>query len=93
MIISNYADKSNKVAALTETGQKNVEDTTWFTQKLLKALTGYPKSPKLAYVALWRNSEKGYWSPHKTHPALNDFLEFCKNPYIVFEDRLSNMYK
>ena len=93
MIISNYAAQANKIAALTETGQKNIEDSTWFTQKLLQALLGYPQQPKLAYVALWRNSEKGYWTPHKDHPAVNDFLEFCRNPYIIFENKLPDMYK
>lgn len=92
MIISNYASKSNKLAALTETGQKNVEDSTWFTGKLLKALTGYAEKPKLSYVAMWRNSLNGYYTPYKGHPAEKDFIKFKENPYILFEDKLPKVY-
>ena len=65
-ILSDYAVKSGKVAALSETGQAGIDDTSWFTNRLLKAIYGYPNEPvKLAYVAVWRNSVLGFFTPYK----------------------------
>lgn len=85
-IISDYAQKHNKLAAITETGLKDVADTSWYTQKLMRLL----KAPgvRLAYVAAWR----GEYVPHRNHPARFDFINFYKDPLIVFEDGLKDMY-
>jgi len=92
MIISDYAQKKHKLAALTETGFSNLTDTTWYTKKLMKALTEYPDKPKLAYVAIWRNNKQSFYSPPPGHPAVKNFIDFYNNPYVIFEDKLPNMY-
>jgi mannan endo-1,4-beta-mannosidase len=93
MIISNCAIRKNKLAALTETGQSNIPDSVWFTNKLLGALLGYPDKPVLSYVAVWRNSVKGFYTPYKGHPAEKDFIKMKGNPYLLFEDRLPKLYR
>jgi mannan endo-1,4-beta-mannosidase len=92
-IISDYAQKTGKVAALTETGQSMVKDSTWFTQRLYKVVKGYPDTVRLAYIAVWRNSVKGFWTPYKGHPAETDFIDFCNKKDILLEDELPDMYK
>jgi len=86
-IISSIANKKNKLAAITETGQPHVTDTAWFTSKLLYVM----KSPgvKLAYVAIWR----GEYAPYPGHPAVSDFLNFRNNSLVLFEDDLPNVYQ
>jgi len=92
MIISDYAQKTNKLAALTETGFSNLTDSTWFTRKLLKAVTGYPDKPKLAYIAVWRNNDRSFYTPPPGHPAVSDFMKFYKDSFVIFEDKLPTMY-
>lgn len=92
-IISDYARATGKVAALTETGQNGVEDTTWYTGRLLKAIYGYPDEVKLAYVAIWRNSVAGFFSPYPGHPAASDFIDFTKDPRIIMGSRYDYLGK
>jgi len=92
-IISDYAIKTNKVAALTETGQRLITDSLWFTQKLLKVVKNYPNPPKLAYMAVWRNNINEYWTPPPGHPAVNDFIKFTKDTFVIMENTLPSMYK
>jgi mannan endo-1,4-beta-mannosidase len=86
-IISDYAKKSNKIAAITETGLANLTDSSWYTQKLLKAI----KQPniQLAYVAVWR----GEYVPYPGHPAVADFMNFRNDSKILFENDLPKMYQ
>ena len=90
-IVSDYGIKKNKVAALTETGLQNLTQPDWYTQTLLKILQ-YQKL-ELAYVLVWANSTRGYWTPYRGHPAAKDFQRFKSDPYLIFGDRLTNMYK
>lgn len=85
-IISSLAEERKKLAAITETGQANVTDSTWFTSRLLHVM----KSPgvKLAYVAVWR----GEYVPYPGHPAAPDFIKFRNDPKVLFEDDLPDLY-
>ncbi len=89
-IISDYAKTANKVAALTETGLQNVTQSDWFTKTLLRALQ-YQKV-ELAYVLVWANRSDVFWTPYKGHAAEADFISFKSNPYLIFGDKLSNVY-
>ena len=93
-IISKYAQDRNKLAALTETGQSKIENPRWFTQCLMKVIYDYPQEIKLAYVAVWRNSLKGYYIPYKGHSAETDFLEFIRDHRVLMGDdkSLKNIY-
>ena len=89
-VMSDYAIKNNKIAALTETGLKNLTQSDWYTAVLLKTLQ--QQKIEISYALAWANSQNGYWTPYKGHPAEADFIKFKNNPSIVFEDKLPKMY-
>ncbi|MBD1395351.1 glycoside hydrolase family 26 protein [Mucilaginibacter glaciei] len=90
-IVSDMALDSNKVAAFTETGLENLPQADWYTQMLLKTLTDKPI--QIAYVMLWSNKPKSTWTPYKGHPAEADFIKFKNNPYIIFGDKMGDVYQ
>lgn len=89
-LISQYAQKKNKLAAMTETGLANISKADWYTQQLLKVLK--TSGAKLVYVLVWANRSDTYWTPPKGHAAENDFIEFCKDPMLILSDRLPDLY-
>ena len=90
-IISDLALEQHKVAAFTETGLENVSEPDWYTHKLLKALMA--DQAQIAYVMVWSNRPKSYWTPYKGHPAEADFITFKNDPHILFGDKMGNVYK
>ncbi|POY36650.1 beta-mannosidase [Solitalea longa] len=92
-IVSDYAKRQNKLAALTETGLQNLPKSDWYTQILLKSL----KQNKLefCYAMVWANTKDAYWTPYKGHAAESDFKTFKSDPYMLFGDKLTatTMYK
>lgn len=90
-IISDYAKKRNKLAAVTETGLLNLTQNDWYTQVLLKALQHHELA--VAYVLVWANRKDGFWTPYKGHPAEADFVSFKNNDYILFGDEMPEIYK
>lgn len=89
-IISDYAIKNNKIAALTETGLANLTTSDWYTEILLKAMT--QQKIELSYALVWYNGGD-YYTPIKGQPAEGDFIKFKNNPTMVFGDKVTNMYK
>lgn len=89
-IMSDYAIKNNKIAALTETGLTNLTQSDWYTQVLLKALT--QQKVEISYALAWANRTDAYWTPYKGHPAEADFIKFKNTSNIVFGDKIPNMY-
>lgn len=90
-ILSDYAIKNNKIAALTETGLENISQNDWYTQVLLKAMT--QQKLELSYALAWTNSDNTVWTPYKGHPAVADFINFKNNSNITFLDKLPKMYQ
>ena len=90
-IVSDYAIQKNKIAALTETGLQNLSKSDWYTQKLLKVLQ--LQKLELAYVLVWANTKDAFWTPYPGHSAAADFNLFKNNGYVLFADKLPNMYK
>jgi mannan endo-1,4-beta-mannosidase len=92
-IVSDYALKTGKLAAFTETGLESISDSTWFTKTLLKVMKEGDK--QLAYVLVWRNdihSPTHYYAPFPGHKSVPDFLRFYNDPYTLFEDDLDDLY-
>ncbi len=92
-IISDYAIKSNKLAAFTETGLESIPNTTWWTDKLLATLQR--SKLKLCYVLVWRNDSKSpthYYAPFPGQVSEQNFLQFYNNPYTLFEKDLKKIY-
>ena len=93
-IVSDYARKTGKLAAFTETGLESIPNPTWWTETLLKALQ--TEKLQLAYVLVWRNDARSpthYYAPFPGHPSVPDFLEFYRDPYTLFENDLRGLYK
>jgi mannan endo-1,4-beta-mannosidase len=92
-IISDYARKNKKLAALTETGLESIPDTTWWTETLLKTMNR--DKMRLAYVLVWRNDAKSsthFYAPFPGQVSVSDFLKFYRDPYTLFEKDLKNIY-
>jgi mannan endo-1,4-beta-mannosidase len=93
-IISDYAEKTGKLAAFTETGLESIPNTTWWTETLLKSLK--KDKIKLAYVLVWRNDTRSpthYYAPFPGHVSEQDFIKFYKDPYTLSETDLKGIYK
>jgi len=93
-IVSDYAEKTGKLAAFTETGLESIPDSTWWTRTLLPVMQIY--DAKLAYVLVWRNDSRSpthYYAPFPGHSSVPDFLEFYNNPYTLFEKDLKGIYQ
>lgn len=92
-IVSDYALKSGKLAAFTETGLESIPDTTWWTETLLKTLQKFPMN--VAYVLVWRNdthSPTHYYAPFPGQVSVPDFMKFYNDPFTLFEKDLKNIY-
>lgn len=93
-IVSEYADKSGKLAAFTETGLESIPNPTWWTETLLKAVK--TKGLKLSYVLVWRNdvhSPTHFYAPYPGHSSVPDFIRFYNDPFTLFEKDLKKIYK
>ena len=94
-IVSDYARKSGKLAAFTETGLESVAHATWWTDVLLEVMRAYP-GMRISYVLVWRNDQRStthYYAPFPGHPTVPDFIKFYNDPYTLFENDLEkNIY-
>jgi len=93
-IVSDYAIKTKKLAAFTETGLESIPNSTWWTETLLKTLTR--GDLKLSYVLVWRNDTRSpthYYAPFPGQVSEKDFIRFYNDPYTLFENDLKKIYK
>jgi mannan endo-1,4-beta-mannosidase len=93
-IVSDYAIKSNKLAAFTETGLESIPNETWWTDKLLAILQR--SNLKLCYVLVWRNDSKSpthYYAPFPGQVSVPNFIQFYNDPYTLFEKDLKKIYR
>jgi len=92
-IVSDYAIKTNKIAAFTETGLESIPNNTWWTETLLKSLQS--NNLQLSYVLVWRNDSQSpthYYAPFPGHSSVPDFKQFYNSPFTLFENDLKNIY-
>ena len=93
MYIDRLAQKKNKLAAITETGQNGLMDSLWFSQTLLTSFEALDHGA-LGWVTLGPNKDTThYYIPFDEHPAAVDFREFRKNQLTIFENDLVEIYK
>lgn len=93
-IVSDYAMKSHKLAAFTETGLESIPNKTWWTDVLLKALQ--KEKVQLTYVLVWRNDARSpthFYAPFPGQVSETDFIKFYNDPYTLFENDLRDIYK
>lgn len=83
-LVVDIASAKGKIAAFTETGSDKLLDSSWYTQKLGKALYANDLTKKLAYVLVWRNRDKEhFYVPFEGHPAQQDFVEFTNRKDVL----------
>lgn len=93
-IVSDYAIKTGKLAAFTETGLESLPNPNWWNDVLLKVM----KEPgmQLSYVLVWRNdrtSPTHYYAPFPGHSSVPDFKKFYDDPYTLFQNDLTGIYR
>jgi mannan endo-1,4-beta-mannosidase len=92
-IVSDYAKKSGKLAAFTETGLESIPNPAWWTETLLKVMKMH--DIQLSYVLVWRNditSPTHYYAPYPEQVSVPDFIKFYNDPHTLFEKDLKNIY-
>lgn len=93
-IVSDFALKSGKLAAFTETGLESVPNPEWWTGTLQKVMQMHPMN--LCYVLVWRNDTRSpthYYAPVPGHVSVPDFMKFYNDPYTLFLNDLKNIYR
>lgn len=98
--IVEYADEKNKVAALTEFGDRlgwddidKIEITNFYTAMVLAAIKANPKANRIAYLATWRNANPNHhFAPYPGHKEVNDFIRFYDDPGTIFLNDVPELY-
>lgn len=93
-IISDFALKSGKLAAFTETGLESIPNPEWWTGTLQKVMQMYPMN--LCYVLVWRNDVRSpthYYAPVLGHACVPDFMKFYNTSYTLFLNDLKDIYR
>ncbi len=81
-VVTQFAEKHNKIPVLANTGMKGIKIPDYFSNYLLPIISKH----KLSYVMFGKNAwndEKNYYIPVPGHPASEDFDAFAKNPIIL----------
>ena len=84
---SEFAQKHNKIAALTDTGLKGIKLSNFFSSIVTPIISKY----KISYILFGRNAwniEDYYHIPIPGHPASEDFDVFASNPRILTRTKL-----
>lgn len=83
-----YAQKTDKVAALTETGLDRIEQADWYSANLAGVLEASELTRQAVYVMLWRNHDLShFYVPHPEHEAADDFRHFVGGErYLLLSD-------
>lgn len=86
--ITLFAEKNNKIPALTNTGMEGIKIPDYFSNYLYPIVSQY----KLSYIMFGKNAwndEKHYFIPIPGHPASEDFVSFSKKPRILTCKKIS----
>ena len=79
-MITRFCEKNGKIAALTETGLKNLTDPTWWTSSLKPVVEKYP----ISYLLVWRNDKNEWFGPSPIKPDKDSFMEFYNDGNTLF---------
>lgn len=81
-IITHFAEKNDKIPAITSTGMEGIKISNFFSEYLYPVISQY----KLSYILFEKNAwnqEKHYFIPVPGHPASEDFVRFVDYPNIL----------
>jgi len=77
--MADFAQKNERLLALTECGLKNVPDSTWYTRVLQPVMSRYP----ICYFLLWRNAKHEYFAPSPELPCAADFQQLVADERVL----------
>ena len=83
-MLTKFAEKNGKIAALTECGLKNLTEPDWWTAALLSVVEKYP----ISYLLVWRNYKEEWFGPSPSKPDAEYFREFYKSEKTLFLEEI-----
>lgn len=76
-MISGIAAEKGKLLALTETGSEAINDSLWFTERILDPIKNTPAIKSLSYVLFWRNARPSHhYMTYPGHITADNFRTF-----------------
>jgi mannan endo-1,4-beta-mannosidase len=97
MLVKMARDR-RKIPAVTETGLEAIPNPTWWTDVLGRGLEAGSKRGGVAWVLAWRNANavrekrEHYYAPYRGQASAADFVRFTRQPRILLEDELPDLY-
>ena len=84
--LQEFAEKNNKIFALTECGIKNLPDATWWTRVLKPIMDKYP----ICYFHTWRNYKEEFFAPDPNQKSAADFKKLYEASNVLFLKEIAN---
>ena len=84
--LQEFAEKNNKIFALTECGIKNLPDATWWTRVLKPIMDKYP----ICYFHTWRNYKEEFFAPDPKQKSAADFKKLYEASNVLFLKEIAN---
>jgi hypothetical protein len=75
-----FAQKNDKIAALTECGLKNLTEPTWWTSTLQPVVDKHA----ISYLLVWRNYKDEWFGPSPSKPDAQYFKDFYQSEKTLF---------
>ena len=99
--IVEYAQTHEKVAVLSETGNRTADGdqaAAYWNNTVLPGIMQDPtgKLPKIAWVLTWINASWSFaYVPHSasSNTAKQSFIDFRNSPHVLFGDEIPNLYQ
>ena len=97
MLVKMARDR-RKIPAVTETGLEAIPNPAWWTDVLGRGLEAGSKRGGVAWVLAWRNANavrekrEHYYAPYRGQASAADFVRFTRQPRILLEDELPDLY-
>lgn len=83
--VVSLSKEKGKISALTETGEENVPQSNYWTERLLKPIENDPIAKDISYMMIWRNgSKKHFYGPYPGHHSSSDFVNFSNDAFLFF---------
>ena len=79
-MLTKFAEKNRKIAALTECGLKNLMEPDWWTSALQPVVEKYP----ISYLLVWRNYKEEWFGPSPSKPDAKYFVEYYNAENSLF---------
>jgi mannan endo-1,4-beta-mannosidase len=89
--VIDLANEKGKITALTESGEYNLPDESWYLSKLGKVLSDPKVAANISYAHVWHNDPtKHYFFARPEHPTAEPTREFLSQPGIWLLNDLVN---